>query len=123
MTTLQLASTREACWLSQFEGKHLQSIRPIRHDTPVPSIGVSFTDGTEYLVEIKQGVYFEACLINTLRRAQPVYDVIIERTNHDTVVEVRAQTFPMFELRAVNRTLPVGNFPFRLSQGGVTLDD
>lgn len=110
--------TRESIWMNELGGKTIVGIRPVRETSPVPQVRMIFTDGSEYLVEPRAGVYFEGCLINTLRRAQPITEVVIERDEDETYVELRAKTFPLLEMRAVNRTLPRAHFPFLLISGG-----
>lgn len=112
-----MTSELETSWLVQLEGKSLLGVRPEynEHDR-VPAVVVSFTDNTKFKVSVKDGVFFEGCLINILRKAQPVYDVVLLVDKEDTYLEVRAETFPMFTLMAQNKRLPEGEFPFHLEK-------
>jgi predicted CopG family antitoxin len=106
----------EKHWLSEFQGKTIRGVRPTHEFGPVPQVNLMFTDGTAYLLSIKEGVYFEGCLINTLRRAQSVSDVVIKFYGKDISLEIRSKTFPMLELRAVAKELPAGELPFEFRQ-------
>ena len=115
-----MTSELETAWLSEFEGKSLLGVRPEYNENDrVPGVMVSFTDNTRYLIQVKGGVFFEGCLINILRKAQPVYDVALVVDKEDTYLEVRAETFPMFVLMAQNKRIPEGEFPFVLTKQDV----
>jgi hypothetical protein len=104
-------------WLDELKGKTLLAIRAHHYDnTPVPTVGISFTDGSTYEVISKPGVFFEGCLINTLRKAQPIVDILVIIDRNDTMVEVAADTFPLFMLTAQNKHIPRGEFPFVLTR-------
>lgn len=104
----------EKHWLSELQGKTLKGVRPIHDNGPVPDVRLMLTDGTTYIVSVPDGVYFEACLINTLRRAQPVHDVIVTTKGNDTKIDVRSKTFPMLTLRATVKSGDKDLFPFSL---------
>lgn len=106
-------------WLAELKGKTLRSIKTEHNrDDSVPSIVIEFTDDTSYTVTVKEGVYFEGCMINTLRKAQPITDLVFLKEGPDTLVEFVADTFPLFILLAVNKKIPVGDFPFWLEKDG-----
>lgn len=104
----------EKSWLSEMEGKTITAVRPVRPVGPVPTVNLAFADGSEYTVEPKRGVYFEGCLINTLRRAQPVETVDIHRDGRFTLITVEAGEFPLLMLSAENKSLDSKEFPFVL---------
>jgi len=107
----------EKDWLLDFEGKTIQSLKT-RHEenNVVPYVTVEFTDGSKYQILVRDGAFFEGCMINTLRKAQPVVDVMAVVEGDDTIVEVAAGTFPLFMLMATNKRLDAGVFPFWLEQ-------
>jgi hypothetical protein len=89
----------------------------------VPDVNLLFTDDTALTISVKPGVYFEGCLINTLRKAQPIVDVFMTTAGTGSyTVEVRSRTFPLLVLEAVNKDNPTDEFPFMLTvrekQGG-----
>lgn len=88
-------------------GKTLKAIRTGHDDDAngVPHVMVHFTDGSVYRFDVKENVYFEAALFNGLRKAAPVafLDRKVEIYAGITVLEVRAKTYPLFILRAVDR--------------------
>lgn len=97
-------------------GKTLRGVRPSHDNGPVPDVNLLFTDGTAITLSVKPGVYFEACLINTLRKAQPVVDVILSHDGGgDHKLEVRARTFPLLTLLAVNKELALEECPFEFT--------
>ena len=106
----------ENSWLSELQGKVLRGVRPTHENGAVPQVNLMFTDGTTLVVSVLEGVYFEACLINTLRKAQAIHDVSITTRGRDTKIDIRSKTFPMIHLRAVNKELPAGEFPFVLTK-------
>lgn len=99
-------------WLSLLQGKTIRGVRPTHDSGSVPQVRLLLTNGTAFLISVKEGVFFEGCLINTLRRAQPIHDVVITMTKNDTKIDVRSKTFPMLVLRAINREGVPGEFPF-----------
>lgn len=103
----------EVNWITEFQGKTLRAIRT-RHgeNGTVPFVLVMFDDGSTYEVHVKDDTYFEAAMFNSLRRAQPVSKVHIFTGGNRTTVEVKAETFPLFLLRAVDRR--ERGFPFEL---------
>jgi hypothetical protein len=113
----------EKQWRDLFAGKTLYGIRP-QHEsnTGVPAVDVTFTDASAFTIEVKDGVYFEGCLVNTLRKAQPVVDVLITEQDGDVMLEVQSKTFPLFVLMAQNKRLPVGEWPFTI-KAKVVSDD
>lgn len=102
-------------WLAEFKDKTIRAVRSA-HVGPVPSVHVDFTDGSKYEVFVRAGVFFEGCMINTLRKAQPIHDVLVVTDGTDTYLEVSAPTFPLFILLAVNKQIPEGDFPFWLER-------
>ena len=104
----------ENTWLSQLQGKTIKGVRPTHDGGPVPQVNLMFTDGTAFLLSVKPGVFFEGCLINTLRKAQPIHNVVISTRGNDTKIDIRSKTFPLMHLRAVNKELGPGEFPFLL---------
>lgn len=94
---------QEKLWLHELLGKTIRGVRPVHDGSPVPMVNLLFTDGSTYQISVASNVYFEACLINILRKAQRVEDVIITTQGNDTKVVVRAKTFPMLQLRVVNK--------------------
>jgi hypothetical protein len=104
--------SHEQDWLSQMGGKTINAVRPTHPNGPVPQVRLGFTDGTEFIISPKRGVYFEGCLINTLRKAAPVTDVLIERDGTGTMLSLGSRTFPLLVLMAVNKGLPSSEFPF-----------
>jgi hypothetical protein len=107
----------EKDWFLDFEGKTIQSIKTKHEENNVvPYVTVEFTDGSQYEIYVRDGAFFEGCMINTLRKAQPVVDVMVVTEEDDTIVEVAAATFPLFMLMATNKRLESGVFPFWLEQ-------
>lgn len=107
--------TTQDDWLVEFKDKVVSALRS-KHEGPVPSVWIEFTDGSKYEVFVRAGVYFEGCMINTLRKAQPITDVLCVSDGADTYLEVAASTFPLFLLLAVNKKIPEGDFPFWLEK-------
>jgi hypothetical protein len=110
-------------WLPILQGKTIRGVRPTHDNGPVPDVNVLFTDDTALTISVKPGVYFEANLINTLRKAQPIVDVIMSTAGSGSyTVEIRSRTFPLLVLEATNKDNPVDEFPFVLThrekQGG-----
>jgi hypothetical protein len=102
-------------WLRRFEHKNIQMIRPFRDDSPVPEVLLKLTDGAEFIIGVHEGAYFEACLINTLRKRQPIEAVFVSDNEHgDYYVEVRCATFPLFVLTGVHRE--TRQFPFTIKE-------
>lgn len=109
----------EKDWLLDFEGKTIQSIKTGHEDdNVVPFVTVEFSDGSRYKILVRDGAFFEGCMINTLRRAQPIVEVMVVIEDDDTIVEVAAGTFPLFMLMATNKRLSRGTFPFWLEELG-----
>lgn len=116
--TIQVAErtidAEAADWLRQLQGKTIRGVRPTHDNGPVPDVNVLFTDDTALTISVQPGVYFEGCLINTLRKAQPIVGV---RGYTDGAgnfrLEIRSRTFPLLVLRA--RTDDPDEFPFLLS--------
>lgn len=98
------------------EGKVLRGVRPTHDNGPVPEVVLLFEDGTTFTARVLPGVYFEGCLINTLRKAQPITKVTVDTVEARTIVTLRCRTFPLIQLMAVNKELEVGVFPFRLDE-------
>lgn len=117
MTTTLIATLadQERAWIEELKGKTIKGVRPEHKSGPVPTVRLQFTDGTNYDLEVRRGVFFESCLINTLRRAQPIHRVVMVQTGDDTMLELRTKTFPLLQLCAVNKELATGEFPFVLS--------
>lgn len=115
--TLQFQSANiDAELATLLVGKTLRGVRPTHDNGPVPDVNLLFTDDTGLTIKVKGGVYFEACLINTLRKAQPVTDIILlNEGGGDWKLELRARTFPLIKLLAVNKTLPLDECPFEFS--------
>ena len=108
----------ESHWRSQFVDKTVLSLRP-KHDTTngVPKVELVFTDSTMFTIGVVEGVFFEGCMINTLRRAQPVVDVAIVPDEHGAwMIEVSARSFPLFMLMAENKGIEHHAFPFTLDR-------
>lgn len=102
-------------WLPTLYVKTLQAIRPSHDNGSVPDVNLLFTDGSAFLLSVKPGVYFEGCLINTLRKAQPIANVLaVTGGDGDWCVEIRSLTFPLIMLLARNKDLPHDEFPFEL---------
>jgi hypothetical protein len=117
--TTQTLSPRQldgvaSSWQQQLQGKTIRGVRPTHDNGPVPDVNVLFTDDTALTISVRDGVYFEGCLINTLRKSQPVADV---RADTDGIgnftLEIRSRTFPLLLLRA--RTDEPDEFPFLLA--------
>lgn len=105
----------EKLWLNELVGKTIRGVRPVHHDNdPVPTVNLMLTDGSAYSIAVADGVFFEACLINILRRAQRIHDVIITTKHNDTKVDVRSKSFPMLHLRVVNKG--EAEFPLTLTR-------
>ncbi len=113
-TTLRVGLEADA-WNDELLGKTLRGVRPTHNSGPVPEVVMLFTDGSTAKISVLDEVYFEACLINTLRKAQAVADVTVD-TNFagSHTIEIRSRTFPLVVLRAVNKGRPPEDFPFRL---------
>lgn len=111
----QVAAAAE--WGSALKGKTIRGIRPAHDNGPVPVVNMLFTDDSAVTISVVDGVYFEGCLINTLRKAQPIEDVVIrgDETFGHYEIAVRARTFPLLELRAVNKDNRADEFPFVLT--------
>lgn len=105
---------REKQWLSFLKGKTLLGLRPHRNQGPVPCVHIQFTDGSTYTVSPVQGVYFEGCLINTLRKARPVTDVMIFQVSGETCIQVESESFTLFELYAQNKWCDSSIFPLEI---------
>lgn len=105
-------------WLPLFEGKTIRGVRPTHDRGPVPDVNLLFTDDSAYTISVKPGVYFEGCLINTLRKAQPVTNVLVvsDVLAGAYTVELRSRTFPLLQLLAVNKEIPYEEFPFEIEQ-------
>ena len=104
----------QARWISEFQGKTLRRVHSKRDSgDPVPYVHVEFDDGSKYEVCIKRDLFFEGCLYNILRKAQPVERIQFIKRGTRTIVEIRAHTFPLFVLRAVDKE-GRHEFPFTL---------
>jgi hypothetical protein len=102
-------------WLAALEGKTIRGVRPTHDNGPVPDVNLLFTDDTAFTLSVKPGVYFEGCLINTLRKAQPIMNVLVVTDGFGSwSVEIRSRTFPLMQLLAVNKDNPTDEFPFEL---------
>jgi len=102
-------------WLVEFKGKTIRHMRTLHKDNSVvPSVEIEFIEGDKYEVLVREGAFFEGCMLNTLRKAQPVVDVTWDREGADVCIEVSAETFPLFILLATNKKAPLGTFPFWL---------
>ncbi len=119
MTIASFVRTDHDVWNDALLGKTFRGVRPTHSNGPVPEVVLLFTDGTQATISVLDEVYFEACLINTLRKAQPVAEVNIsftpETTDRAYTIEVRSRTFPLLVLRAVNKGRPAEDFPFRFA--------
>ena len=106
----------EADWQSLLVGKTIRGVRPTHDNGPVPDVNLLFTDDTSFTLSVKPGVYFEGCLINTLRKAQPIVNVLTVTDGFGSwSVEIRSRTFPLIQLLAVNKDNPTNEFPFMLT--------
>ncbi len=97
-----------------FEGKTIKNLRP-NHDQRVPRIDVLLTNKKPLRISVLDGVFFEGALVNCLRRAGKCSNVMYAYGgNRSHVVELRAFTFPMLQLMAVNQgpDLKPTDFPF-----------
>jgi hypothetical protein len=113
-STLRVGLESDA-WNGALLGKTIRGVRPTHDSGPVPEVVMLFTDGTTAKISVLDEVYFEACLINTLRKAQAVADVTVDTDFAGShTIEIRSKTFPLVVLRAVNKGRPVEDFPFRL---------
>jgi hypothetical protein len=106
----------ERVWTNTFEGKTIKSIRPRHRDGGAPTVDLSFTDGSAFEIAILDGVYFEGCLINTLRRAQPVLSVLVWRVDYHWTITFESATFPLIMLEASNRQRNSTDFPFVVTE-------
>lgn len=107
----------EQRWLDMFKGKTLKSVRTKYTDeSRIPAVVVSFIDDSAFEISVLDGVYFEGCLINILRKAHEVDEVMVVVDENETYIEVRAKTFPMFILLAQNMQIPAGDFPFEVKE-------
>ena len=107
----------EADWQSLLVGKTIRGVRPTHDNGPVPDVNLLFTDDTSFTLSVKPGVYFEGCLINTLRKAQPIVNVLTVTDGFGRyTVEIRSRTFPLLVFEAVNKDNPTNEFPFMLTQ-------
>ncbi len=104
---------------AQFEdlkGKTIFRITPI-HGDGAPQVRIEFKDRTSYILSVQENVFFEGAMINHLRKAQPIVDVIESYLGgRDHVVELRARTFPQLQLLARNMTDQPHRSPFELVQ-------
>lgn len=116
MEDLRIRTTaeKEAEWLTLLRDETIKSVRPQHKDMPIPTVKVEFESGLIVVFEPKIGTYFEGCLINTLRKAQPLVDVEIVREMNTTYITLHAEHFPLLELIIANKTLPSQDFPFNL---------
>lgn len=116
MEDLRVRTTaeKEAEWLALLRNQTIKSVRPQHRDMPIPTVRVEFERGMVVVFEPKIGTYFEGCLINTLRKAQPLIDVEIVREMNTTYITLQAEHFPLVELIITNKTLPSAEFPFNL---------
>lgn len=119
--TLQLESGLTAAldhseqWNTAFVGKTIRGVRPTHDNGPVPDVNILFTDDTAVTISVKPGVYFEGCLINTLRKAQPTTGVIVTPLGFGSYcIEVRSRTFPLLQLLATVKEGDLEDFPFVL---------
>ena len=109
----------DADWQAMLAGKTIRGVRPTHDNGPVPDVNLLFTDDTSFTLSVKRGVYFEGCLINTLRKAQPVVSVLTVTDGFGNwSVEIRSRTFPLMQLLAVNKDNPADEFPFMLTPRG-----
>lgn len=104
-------------WLRHLQGKTLVSVRATyTDDSRIPSVLVSFTDDSRFKISPREGIYFEGCLINVLRKARPIESVVIEVDPDDCFIEVRADTFPLFIMLGENKRMDDNRFPFILEE-------
>jgi hypothetical protein len=104
-------------WLRHFKGKTLLSVRPTYSEgSRIPSVTVTFTDASVFLISPREGIYFEGCLINVLRKARPIEKIECEVDPDDCYLEVRADTFPLFILLGQNKRMDDNRFPFNLEE-------
>ena len=102
-------------WLSLLQGKTIRGVRPTHDNGPVPDVNILFVDGTVATISVKDGVFFESCFVNTLRKSAPIVEAVFLSDGLGShVVEVRARTFPLIRLGAVNKSIPSDEFPFIL---------
>lgn len=105
-------------WPALLVGKTVRAVRPAHDRGAVPDVHLMFTDNTAFVLSVKAGVFFEACMLNTLRKAQPIAAVqpihVPGDSNH--YLEIRSRTFPMMHLIAVNREIGPDEFPFELRE-------
>lgn len=106
-------------WLNAFRGKTLQYIRQARvPGSTIPFVRIGFTDGSNYQVHPKDDVYFEACMLNSIRKARAVkhIDFIVpDQIGESWMVEVRTNTYPLFMLMG-RHSNDVSLFPFILKK-------
>lgn len=117
-TSSQTADPKgQADWLALLQGKTIRGVRPTHDNGPVPDVNLLFTDDTALTISVKPGVYFEGCLINTLRRAQPIVEVVLvgDAVTGIYTLTIRSRTFRLLEMMAVNKDLPADEFPFMLA--------
>lgn len=116
MTTQLQTPGLEADLVKSLVGKTIRGVRPTHDRGPVPDVNVLFTDDTAITLSVKPGVYFEGCLINTLRKAQPITEVIVRADGGgDHSLEIRSRTFPLMLLLAVNKELALDECPFEFT--------
>lgn len=97
-------------------GKTIRGVRPTHDNGPVPDVNVLFTDDTALTLSVKPGVYFEGCMINTLRKSQPITDVVVRADGGaDHSLEIRSRTFPLLLLLGVNKELALDECPFEFT--------
>lgn len=114
----------ETSWLAEFSGKTLHAVRTRRHPKDamkdsVPWVEVTFTDGSRYEIHIQNGLFFEGCLYNALRKAQPVDRILFLDRGPRFIIEVKARSFPLFILRSYDEHRKQG--PVRMDYMPFTL--
>lgn len=105
-------ASKETELLGLFGGLTLNRVQPEWNGSPVPHVFLGFSGNRIIKVEVDDGVVFQACMINTLRRSQPVCDVVISKKEAHTFVQLWARDFPLVTFLGLNRGRPSKDFPF-----------
>jgi hypothetical protein len=105
----------ERRWQAELKGKELIGLKTIHPAGPVPHVQVWLKGGGLYVIKPGENVYFQGCMINTLRKPQPIDLVQIAQEGRDFYVEVWSETFPLFSLIGVQRG-DIAEFPFALTR-------
>lgn len=104
-------------WWDELDGRVIQAVRTGYFSGPgtKPHIKMLMKDGNSYAIVVREDVYFEGCMLNTIRHAQDIDHITFQRKDKHHTVEVWCKTFPLFILRARNgSSCPGSQFPFQL---------